>query len=221
MKGKLDMGIKLRIWGDFACFTRPEFKVERMSYEIITPSAAKGVIESIYWKPEITWFIDKIHVLKPVRFISFKRNEVLSSKISRSLVKRMMSGGDDVGIDVSKHSTKTQRAGVILSDVEYIIEAHFELMGGENAAKHVSIFNRRAANGQYKYTPCLGLKELPANFELVNDIPNSPLIGYRDLGIMFYGFDYHNDLRPLFFHAIMENGIVDVAAERLKRGYSL
>src|SRR3954452_17682460 len=141
------MSVKVHVWGDFACFTRPEMKVERVSYDVITPSAARGVIEAIYWKPEIRWRIDRIHVLNPIRFTSLRRNEV-ASKVPATIVARAMrTGRGNLGLYVEED--RQQRAATILRDVGYVIEAHFEILSGEpNAAKHLDQFNRRARDGR-------------------------------------------------------------------------
>ncbi|MBU0501952.1 MAG: type I-C CRISPR-associated protein Cas5c, partial [Candidatus Margulisbacteria bacterium] len=139
-------GIKLKVWGGYACFTRPEMKAERVSYDVMTPSAARGILEAIYWKPAIKWVIDKIHVLNKIGFDNIRRNEV-SGKISQSNVKKAMEGK---GVDLYQSITdeRQQRASMVLKNVAYIIEAHFEMTAkaGEtdNPEKHYNIFLRRA-----------------------------------------------------------------------------
>src|SRR5258708_2549653 len=120
------MSIRLHVWGDRACFTRPEMKVERVSYDIITPSAARGILEAIHWKPAILWVIDRIHVLKPIRFQSFRRNEV-GDKISATQAERAMRSGSLTGLGLIAEQTRQQRATTLLTGVGYVIEAHFEL----------------------------------------------------------------------------------------------
>ncbi|MCX8169761.1 MAG: type I-C CRISPR-associated protein Cas5c, partial [Candidatus Methanomethyliaceae archaeon] len=145
----MGFGIKLRVWGSYACFTRPEMKAERVSYDVITPSAARGILEAVHWKPAIKWIIDKVHVMKPIRFESIRRNE-LESKILETKVKNAMGGGN---VDLHQYITeeRQQRASLVLKDVEYIIEAHFELTSAagesDTKEKHYNVFLRRARNG--------------------------------------------------------------------------
>ena len=119
-------GIKLHVWGDLACFTRPEMKVERVSYDVITPSAARGVVESIYWKPQIRWAIDRIHVLKPIRFTSLRRNEVGAKIPAGAAASAMKNGRGNLGMNIEEE--RQQRAALLLRDVAYLIEAHFEII---------------------------------------------------------------------------------------------
>lgn len=163
-------GIKLRVWGDYACFTRPEMKVERVSYDVMTPSAARGILEAIHWKPSIRWVIDKIHVQKPIRFDNVRRNEV-SSKVPKPNPANAMRDKKPLYFIVDDGSNRQQRASTLLRDVEYVIEAHFELTdkaGSEDSeGKHLDIFNRRAKKGQFFHHPALGCREFPAKFELI------------------------------------------------------
>jgi CRISPR-associated protein Cas5d len=207
-------GIKLRVWGDYACFTRPEMKVERVSYDVMTPSAARGILEAIHWKPAIRWVIDKIHVLRPIKFDNVRRNEV-SSKIPKPNPETAMRDGKRLYFLVDDGSNRQQRATTLLRDVEYVIEAHFELTeqagADDNEGKHQSIFNRRAKNGQFYHQPCLGCREFPASFELLEDeVPASHYVGQqpKELGYMLLDIDFANDMTPLFFKAIMEDGII-------------
>ncbi|MHB1348666.1 MAG: type I-C CRISPR-associated protein Cas5c [Desulfobulbaceae bacterium] len=206
-------GIKLRVWGDYACFTRPEMKVERVSYDVMTPSAARGILEAIHWKPAIRWVIDRIHVLRPIKFDNIRRNEV-SSKIPKPNPTTAMRDGKRLYFLVDEGGNRQQRASTVLRDVEYVIEAHFELTeqaGPEdNEGKHLSIFNRRAKNGQFFHHPCLGCREFPASFSLLEDeIPVSPYNGQtKELGYMLLDIDFANEMVPLFFRAEMVDGIV-------------
>jgi CRISPR-associated protein Cas5d len=199
----------LRIWGEFACFTRPEMKVERVSYDVMTPSAARGVFESIYWKPEIRWVIDRIHVLNPIRFTNIRRNEV-ASKIPAGAVGSVMKGGGPLALYIE--ADRQQRAALVLRDVVYIVEAHFELLSGvDNLQKHSEMFLRRVKKGQYFHHPYLGCREFDANFELAEDpIPKSQLEGSVDLGWMLHDLDFNADMRPVFFRAEMNHGVIDV-----------
>ncbi len=208
-------GIKLRVWGEYACFTRPEFKVERVSYDVMTPSAARGVLEAIYWKPAIRWVIDRIHVMKPIRFDNVRRNEV-AAKVplsGKSGVNAAMKGGTEP-LRLYIEDSRQQRAAMVLRDVEYIIEARFDYTSDKdrNDGKHLDMFNRRAKKGQCFHRPYLGCREFAAFFEPIEgDIPVSPLAenGDRDLGWMLYDINYTDNMTPFFFRPIMEKGIVD------------
>ncbi|MBN1827603.1 MAG: type I-C CRISPR-associated protein Cas5 [Deltaproteobacteria bacterium] len=204
-------GIKLKVWGDYACFTRPEMKVERVSYDVITPSAARGILEAIYWKPSIVWAIDRIHVLNPIKFDNVRRNE-LAGKIAMGTVQRAMHDGISP-VEVFIEDERQQRAALILRDVSYVIEAHFTFAGDEdnNPAKHKEIFDRRAARGQCFYRPYLGCREYPAYFEpVIDEIPRSALEGEDDLGWMLHDIDFEKGMESKFFRVVMRNGIIEV-----------
>ncbi|MBW1723587.1 MAG: type I-C CRISPR-associated protein Cas5 [Deltaproteobacteria bacterium] len=204
-------GIALKVWGDYACFTRPEMKVERVSYDVITPSAARGILEAIYWKPAIRWVVDRIHVLKPIRFENIRRNE-LGHKLAVGTVKKAMKDGKSP-LQVFIEDDRQQRAAMVLRDVAYVIEAHFEFNGEEdnNPGKHLDIFRRRASKGQCFHRPYLGCREFPAHFSLMEgEIPVSPLQGTRDLGYMLHDLDFPNKMTARFFRARMENGVIEV-----------
>ncbi|WP_020586897.1 type I-C CRISPR-associated protein Cas5c [Desulfobacter curvatus] len=206
-------GIKLKVWGDYACFTRPEMKVERVSYDVMTPSAARGILEAIHWKPAIRWVVDKIHVLHPIKFDNVRRNEV-ASKIPKPNPATVMSKGKRLYYLVDDGKNRQQRATTLLRNVAYIIEAHFTMTDkagtDDNEGKHLNIFNRRAQNGQFFHQPCLGCREFPASFELIEkEIPASYYKGHtKDLGYMLLDIDFNNKRTPLFFKAVMENGII-------------
>jgi len=190
-------------------------KVERVSYDVITPSAARGILTAIYWKPEIRWVIDRLHVLKPIRFTSVRRNEVSVVAPIASIKQAMNGNRTELGVCVE--DVRQQRAATVLRDVDYAIEAHFELIGAanENTAKHAEMFRRRASKGQCFHTPYLGTREFPAAFELLErQIPPSALHGSIDLGWMLYDIDFDNDSTPMFFRARMVNGVIDVADAR-------
>ena len=207
----MSYGIKLKVWGDYACFTRPEMKVERVSYDVMTPSAARGILEAIYWKPAIAWVADRIHVLNPIRFDNIRRNE-LAGKLPLCTIKKAMNDGVSP-VETFIENDRQQRAAMVLRDVSYVIEAHFEFNGDEdnNAAKHKDIFDRRARKGQCFHHPYLGCREFPAHFELVEgDIPQSELVGDQDLGWMLHDIDFENDMEAKFFRAEMRNGIIEV-----------
>lgn len=210
-------GIVIRVWGDYALFTRPEMKVERVSYDVITPSAARGIIEAVYWKPAIRWVIDRIHVLNEIQFTNIRRNEV-SEKASDSLARRAMSGGTEP-LYIATTEKRQQRAALVLKEVDYIIEAHFERNPekagpDDTVEKHYSMVLRRLRKGQTYHQPCLGTREFGARVELVEGgpIPRSPLAGTRDLGWMLYDMDFSNpeDIRPVFFRAVMRDGVMDL-----------
>lgn len=213
-------GVKLRVWGDYACFTRPEMKVERVSYDVMTPSAARGILEAIHWKPAISWVIDRIHVLRPIRFQNIRRNEV-GSKISARVAGTAMKAGSTQGLHMAVDEDRQQRATLALRDVEYGIEAHFELTprakADDTEGKHLEMFRRRASSGQCFHRPCLGVREFPAYFELVEDFPQTelPEAGRDlDLGWMLYDINYAAGREALFFRARMQGGVIDVAKAR-------
>ncbi len=208
----MSYGVKLRVWGDYALFTRPEMKVERVSYDVMTPSAARGILEAIYWKPAIRWEVDRIHVLRPIRFENIRRNEVAKRVIVSN---KDMEGDKSVCIFIDGKKVRQQRASMVLRDVEYVIEAHFEFTTSEdnNEGKHLEIFKRRAVKGQCFHRPYFGCREFPVSFEWCDDIPESSLTGDRDLGFMLHDIDFANDMTPRFFRAMMTDGIIDCRQE--------
>ena len=208
----MSANVKLRIWGDHACFTRPEMKVERVSYDAMTPSAARGILEAIYWKPQIRWVVDRIHVFNPIRFTNIRRNEVGVKTSADNAKKVMKSGSGWLGVYVE--DKRQQRAATILRDVEYVIEAHFEIVSGdEPVAKHYEMFRRRAEKGQCFHRPYLGCREFDCHFVWHGgDPPRGAYadLAERDLGFMLHDIDFANDMTPHFFRAVMRNGIIDV-----------
>ena len=213
-------GIRLHVEGPRACFTRPEMKAERVSYDVITPSAARGILEAIHWKPAIRWVIDGLHVLKPIRFQSFRRNEI-GAKGSAANAMRAMRSGDLAGIGLDVAAERQQRATTLLVDVGYVIEAHFELTAradGDTEAKHLSMFNRRAAAGQCFHRPCLGAREFPADFTLLPpeaELPPHQLASDqrdRDLGWMLHDIDFADGNTSRFYRARLVDGLIDVRA---------
>lgn len=213
-------GIKILVKGSRACFTRPEMKTERVSYDCITPSAARGLIESVYWKPAIRWYIDRITVLNEIEFDTFRRNE-LGGKLSYQNAKSAMVNGRELYTVASED--RQQRATMLLKNVAYVIEAHFELTDkageDETVAKHYNIALRRLRKGQCFNQPVFGCREFPAQVELIeegDDIPESFYAGTgeRDLGFMLYDIDFDNGMTPQFFRAVMNNGTIDVAGAR-------
>ena len=208
-------GIRLKVSGEYACFTRPEMKVERVSYDVMTPSAARGLLEAIHWKPAIRWVIAEIHVLKPIRFQSIRRNEV-GHKAPAGKLKSAMRAGSLDGVQLLADGDRQQRAATVLVDVAYVIAAHFELTPkagpDDNEGKHLDTFNRRAARGQCFNQPCLGTREFPARFELLP--PHAPMPtaipDTRDLGFMLWDIDHARDRASLFFRACLDDGVMTV-----------
>ena len=229
----------LEVWGDYACFTRPEMKVERVSYDVITPSAARAIFEAILWKPAIKWHIRQIEVLAPIRNISVRRNEVGST------------AGTGSKKEIIIEDNRLQRAGLLLRDVRYRIHAWleyipvnkrrgnyksvpeflwdadeiadikesieiYEAKKDENPGKYLAMFERRAKKGQCFNQPYLGCREFSANFELISDSTKygeyTPINESRDLGFMLYDLDFTNpkDIRPAFYRAELHNGKIDV-----------
>ena len=233
-------GIKLHVWGDYALFTRPEMKVERVSYDVMTPSAARGILEAIYWKPQFRWSILSIEVLRPIRFTNIRRNEVGKKATTPS---RAVLAGEPGTLGMFIEDERQQRASMLLRDVAYVIHAEviikdsrMERGGAElpdhiAAGKHLAIFKRKAAAGQYRHHPCLGCREFPADFALLPDEAPSPPSELpeadrnRSLGWMLHDIAYMPDKKgpiiesnqgqrlraePRFFNAVMENGIITV-----------
>ena len=214
-------GIKLHIWGERACFTRPEMKVERVSYDVITPSAARGILEAIHWKPAIRWQVDRIHVLKPIRFESIRRNEV-GSKVSARNVASAMKAKSTQDLYAVADEDRQQRAATVLRDVAYVIEAHFELTAragdDDNEGKHLDQFKRRARTGQCFHQPCMGTREFPAHFALLTEADEWPASALsesdksRDLGWMLHDIDFAAGNAPRFFRAELKDGVIEVPA---------
>lgn len=211
--------VRLHIWGDYGCFTRPEMKVERVSYDVITPSAARGILSAIHWKPAIRWVVDKIYVLNPVRFESVRRNE-LGGKISVSKVSGAMRRKTTEGLYVLIEDDRQQRAATVLTDVAYVIEAHIVLTdkAGEddNIVKHIEMFKRRAMKGKCFQQPCMGVREFPAHFAWIGENEPFPVSrlseneANRDLGWMLHDIDFDNGNVPHFFRAQMVAGVIEV-----------
>lgn len=212
----------LDVRGDYACFTRPEMKVERVSYDFITPSAARAVFEAILWKPEIRWVVERIEVLHPVRWISVRRNEVGAVVSTRNVQTAMQAGHGMLGLSIEDE--RQQRAGMFLRDVAYRLHARFEPVKGEalvNPAKYADMFRRRAAKGQCVNQPYLGCREFDARFRLVNDPSGEPeplasLDG--DFGWMLHDLDFSRpaDPRPMFFRAQLHRGVLDLTKAEVR-----
>lgn len=232
----MNYGITLKISGDYALFSRPEMKVERVSYDAITPSAARGVLEAIYWKPQIRWIIDEITVLHPIRFTNIRRNEI-SSKIAVKGATGVNAGMKDPNVTphmaVDQH--RQQRASLVLKDVAYIIKAHIVVLDyqmersgpavpeNEAVGKHLDMFKRRARKGQAFHHPYFGCREFPVDFELIENesdlpTPDASLNGDKDLGYMLHDIEFEQEHStkkvkstvPYFFRAQMTDGVITV-----------
>lgn len=212
------MSVRLEVWGDYACFSRPEMKVERVSYDVMTPSAARGILEAIFWHPGMKWIVDEIAVCSPIRFTNIRRNEVKDT-ISAKKAGTVMTKGSGALYLASPESIQ-QRAAMVLRDVRYVITAHFVLTDkaspSDNAAKFQCIMQRRMEKGQFYHQPCFGVREFPVNFKPCLEKKECPegLLGEKDLGWMLLDMDYSapENIRPLFFRAVMRDGIIKVPA---------
>jgi CRISPR-associated protein Cas5d len=191
-------------------------KVERVSYDVMTPSAARGVVEAIYWKPEIRWHIDRITVVNPIKFTSVRRNEVKDKIGAGAVAKAMKDGVGNLAFYVDEGDNRQQRATLMLRNVGYVIEAHIEILSGvDNIAKHLDQFNRRARKGSCYTRPYLGCREFAADFALLEAESAMPsvdasLLGERDLGYMLHDIDFAGKMRARFFRAVMRDGVIDV-----------
>lgn len=210
-------GVRVKVWGDYALFSRPEMKVERCSYDVITPSAARGILEAIYWHPGMKWIIDRIYVNKPIQFTNVRRNEV-KSKVSANNVLPVYNGSNKQ-LYISTKSDIVQRASLLLRDVEYVIDAHFEMTeeanSSDNPGKFKDIMKRRLKRGECYHTPYFGCREFPVKFcdwedEEIHTAYESE--EERDLGFMLYDMDYSDpeDIQPMFFRAVMHRGVIEV-----------
>ncbi|CAK0754191.1 CRISPR pre-crRNA endoribonuclease Cas5d [uncultured Gammaproteobacteria bacterium] len=219
----MTIGIQVKVWGDYALFSRPEFSTERASYEVMTPSAARGIVEAIHWKPAIRWVIDRIRVLKPIRFDTIRRNEV-ASKASYGNARQAARGGPPPYLVADED--RQQRAALVLRDVAYVIEAHFEMTGragaGDNPGKHAEMACRRIENGQCAYQPSLGTREFSCFFappepaELTHVDPT--LDHRRELGPMLHDIDFEAGMIPRFFLAVLDRGVLTVPPLPAGRG---
>jgi CRISPR-associated protein Cas5d len=224
MRSTESQTFRVRVRGEWACFTRPELKVERVSYEVMTPSAARGVFEALLWKPSIEWTVHRIEVLAPIRWFSVRRNEVNSRA---SLEKRCIVADED----------RAQRNMVALRDVDYVVDASFRLTAlagaDETVRKFEEMFARRLHKGQWHTPPYLGCREFAATVSPADGCPSPHERGIdRPLGLMFYDFDWtgsdggpHRESRarvPLFFDARLTDGVLAIppreAVRRSARG---
>lgn len=215
--------IRLRVFGDYALFSRPELKVERYSYDVMTPSAARGILDAIYYHPGLRWCVKRIIVEKPIRFTNIRRNEVSKKILASDLF--AAANGSKKFICIDRGDAIAQRAASLLRDVSYVIEANFDVipekMGADDSAdKFYAIFCNRAKRGRCFTQPYLGCREFPASFELItpDSRPPKPIDESRDLGIMLYDIDYSDDtICPMFFHAELIDGVITVAEKELLR----
>ena len=207
-------GVRIECWGEYACFTRPELKVERVSYEMLTPSAARGLVEAIFWHPGMRYVIDRIYLLKPIKFTNIRRNEVKSKVSANNMLTAARQGK---AIYLSTREDIAQRAATVLRDVHYCIDLHFEMTENandtDNSGKFREMLCRRARKGQCYHQPYFGCREFPARFRLLEDDESiNPYPESRQLGFMLYDMDYSDreHIRPMFFQAELKNGVLDV-----------
>lgn len=209
------MSVRMEVWGDYALFCRPEMKVERVSYDVPTPSAARGMLEAVYYHPGLAWKIDRIHILNPICFTNLRRNEVDAKILASDL--RSAAQGSDRKLYLAASEHIQQRAALMLKDVHYVIEAHFDMTDratpSDNPGKFQDIIKRRLRRGQAFAQPYLGCRECTAHFGLWEHDVISAIAETRDLGWMLYDMDYArpDDITPMFFRAQMVNGVVDVS----------
>ena len=213
----MSYGFRVDVRGDYALFSRPEMKVERVSYDCITPSAARGILEAVFWHPGMQYKIDRIYVLNPIKFDNIRRNEVKAKISAANVLKVANQGSGELYLATTENIQ--QRASMVLRDVHYVIDAHFVMTekanATDNTAKFHEMFQRRLKKGQCYHMPYLGCREFPAEvrpFEgetIQTAYPNEE----KDLGFMLYDMDYSNpeDIRPMFFRAVLKNGVLDVA----------
>lgn len=216
----------LEVWGDYACFTRPEMKAERVSYDVITPSAARAIFEAILWKPGLSWNITKIEVINPIRWISVRRNEV-GRKVATPTAKQM-AGELTTPLGFFIEEERQLRAGLFLREVRYRIYGYFELIEKEkqnhheaqSEAKYAAMFERRAKNGQCFHRPYLGCREFSGYFKLIepDEVETKPISLSKDLGYMLYDLDFTEPEcpKPMFFRAEMKNGVILTDRRRME-----
>ena len=213
--------VRVKVRGELACFSRPEMKVERVSYEVMTPSAARGILDAIMWKPEMRWHIHSIEVLKPIRFHAVKRNEI-QSKIAPRTVAGWMADPASYTPQPAGAGTEdaTPRSTLALRDVAYLIEAEplvFNTSGDNGPTKYAAMFNRRVDKGQCFQRPCLGCREFAAHFEPPAADERS-IDESRDLGLMLYDIIFDSkgkSNQPVFFQAKLQNGVLNTHADEV------
>lgn len=210
----MSASFRLHVSGPYACFTRPEMKVERVSYDVITPSAARGILESVLWKPAMRWIIERIEVLRPIRFVSVRRNEV-GQRASPPTAAQIAGRAPPPSLDATAQAHRQQRASLLLRDVEYVIQARIALSDkagpDETLVKFREMFQRRAARGQWARSPCLGTREFAADVRLADAATPAPLAEDRDLGWMLHDLVWSaSGANPRFFRAEMRQGVIAV-----------
>ena len=211
------MAIQVGVWGDYALFSRLEFKVEHVTYDTMTQSAARGILDSLFWHPGMKWRIDRIHVCSPIRFTNIRCNEVKDT-IPWKKVETAMKTGQGKELYLSTAKSIQQRAAMVLRDVHYVIDALFDLTEnaapGDNAGKFQDIIKRRLERGQCYSAPYFGTREFPAHFRRCTELPPCPdeLEGVRDLGWMLLDMDYTDpqNITPRFFRASLTDGVMVV-----------
>jgi len=217
----------VEVRGDYALFSRPELSVERLSYDVITPSAARGLLESIYWHPGMRWTIERVYVLSPIRFMSIRRNEV-TQKAGVGMLSAM--NGKPSDNFLATPDIIAQRASLVLKDVHYVIKARFDMTEkaapSDNQGKFSDIIRRRLEKGQFYAMPYLGCREFPANVTiweggeaLAERLAREQHPGTRDLGLMLYDLDYADpaNITPMYFRARLQDGLMNVAGEEVYR----
>ena len=206
------MSISVEVWGDYACFSRPELKTERVSYDVMTPSAARGLLDAIYWHPGMRWVVDRIHICAPIRFTNIRRNEVKSTLLSSAALSAAKGGTPPV---LYTSEDIQQRAAMVLQDVHYVIECHFTMTDkaapGDNPGKFQDILRRRLRKGQCYHQPCFGCREFPANFREWPGGGIPALKVTQDLGFMLHSLDYSDsaNIRSQFFRAKLVDGVME------------
>lgn len=226
----MSYGFTVEVLGDYACFSRPELKVERVSYEVMTPSAARGILEAVFWKPEIKYVIDEIAVCSPIKMDNIRRNEV-KSKISSQSIDNAAKELGEGKLETYANTDRAQRAALVLRDVHYIIKAHFELAdkaGVQNTpGKYISMIRRRLEKGQCFHMPYLGTREFAAKINLLDGC-YTPIPESRSLGLMFYDFEYEKTVDkqgdtlitgfiPTYFMAELVDGVMDLRGVEVMR----
>jgi CRISPR-associated protein Cas5d len=210
------MSIMVEVWGEYAAFFRPEFKTERVTYDCMTPSAARGILEAVFWHPGLKFYIDSIYVCAPIKTTNIRRNEVKDKISGRTVKTAMQSGNKDICLCTA--DSIQQRTALVLKDVRYVIEAHFEMTDqaneSDNPGKFQDILKRRLQRGQCYHTPYFGVREFPVKFRLWDKQKAVPTAyqGEKDLGYMLYDLDYQGEsgIEPMFFRAVLRDGKLDL-----------